>query len=522
MLVLAFNPGHDGAIAAIEDGKLLFSLEGEKDTNARHAPVTSTTFIQTIEMLDAIPDVVALSGWHKTGVVFPLLPEPNRQVAAGYHGSQAMSHHRINFLGKEVTFFTSSHERSHILQPIGMAPKDEVPLRAVLVWEGSVGRFYLLDERWEITKEIRVLDQPGGRYAFPFALADPSRPERGYQIRLDDAGKLMALAAYGDASAADSNIAETVERILTEWPPRKHTFRDSAVFDSGVTSEATKSAAALITKRLFEVYAAAAEEHLPRDIPLYISGGCGLNCDWNAMWRDHGQFTSVFVPPCTNDSGSAIGTAIDAITMLGGEPFIEWNVYAGLEFEWDEEPDPAKWERREMDNVALADAIATSRIVAWVQGRWEIGPRALGARSILAQPFDAAIKDRLNEIKEREDYRPIAPCCRLEDVGKLFNDSHPDPYMLYFRTVRADNLGAVTHVDGSARVQTVTKEENKPLHDLLTVFGVRHGAGVLCNTSLNFKGTGFINRMSDLCHYCETRGINDMVVGNVWFERVQE
>jgi hydroxymethyl cephem carbamoyltransferase len=521
MLVLALNPGHDGAVAAIQDGKLLFSVEGEKDTYARHAPVTSFTFTRILEMLDEIPDVLAVSGWHKTGPLY-FLPEAHRQLASGYHGSQSLFHGPIKLLGKEATFFTSSHERSHILGPIGMAPPDDVPLRAVLVWEGSIGCFYLINAKWEIEKEVRVLDQPGARYAFPFALADPHRADRGFPIDLDDAGKVMALAAFGDASGADANTVETVERMLEEWHFAKHKYQDSAAYNSGVTSEETKTLAALITKRLFEVYAAAAEEHLPRDIPLYISGGCGLNCDWNTMWRDHGQFTSVFVPPVTNDSGSAIGTGIDAITMLGGEPFIEWSVYAGLEFEWDTEPDPAKWRRRQLDAAALADALAGSRIVAWVQGKWEIGPRALGARSILAQPFDAAIKDRLNEIKQREDYRPIAPCCRLEDVGRLFNDSHPDPYMLYFRTVRVDNLHAVTHVDGSARVQTVTKDSNGPLHNLLTVFGERHGAGVLCNTSLNFKGTGFINRMSDLSHYCETTGIDDMVVGDAWFERVTD
>jgi hydroxymethyl cephem carbamoyltransferase len=524
MLVLSLHPGHDGAIAAIGDGKLLFSLEAEKDSHARHELINPTSFLLAVEQLDQVPDVVALTGsWRLPVWLRAMLPQRNLRLGAGYRGTEAIQHHPIELFGEQATFFTSSHERSHIFMAIGMAPRDEAPLRAVLVYEGLIGHFYLVDESWKILKEVKGLGGPGARYAFVYALADPSVPEQGALPGLDAAGKVMALAAYGDATTADADITDTVERILTIqpiWPAPKHEFRDSPVFNSGVTSDATKSAAALLTKRMFEVFAAAAEEHLPRDIPLYISGGCGLNCDWNTMWRDHGQFTSVFVPPVTNDSGSAIGTAIDAITVMGGEPFIDWNVYAGLGFEWDEEPDSARWRRRQLDNAALADALASSRIVAWVQGRWEIGPRALGARSILAQPFDPAIKDRLNEIKRREDYRPIAPCCRLEDVSKFFNDSHPDPYMLYFRTVRVDNLRAVTHVDGSARVQTVTDTENKPLHDLLTAFGERHGAGVLCNTSLNYKGAGFINRMSDLCHYSETTGIDDMVVGDVWFERV--
>ena len=107
-------------------------------------------------------------------------------------------------------------------------------------------------------------------------------------------------------------------------------------------------------------------------------------------------------------------------------------------------------------------------MVAWVQGRWEIGPRALGNRSLLAEASNASTRDRLNDIKQREAYRPIAPCCRLEDAGVVFNEDFEDPYMLYFRTVRPGAVPAVTHVDGSARVQTVTREGNAALYDLLT------------------------------------------------------
>jgi hydroxymethyl cephem carbamoyltransferase len=160
-------------------------------------------------------------------------------------------------------------------------------------------------------------------------------------------------------------------------------------------------------------------------------------------------------------------------------------------------------------------------VFAWVQGRWEIGPRALGNRSILAEPFQAATRERLNEIKRREGYRPIAPCCRVEDLELVFNEPFEDPYMLYFRTVRSDRFGAVTHVDGSARCQTVTETGNPPLHRLLSAFAEETGFGVLCNTSLNFKGRGFMNAMSDLTLYCEHRGLDSMVVGDAWFERIR-
>jgi hydroxymethyl cephem carbamoyltransferase len=118
----------------------------------------------------------------------------------------------------------------------------------------------------------------------------------------------------------------------------------------------------------------------------------------------------------------------------------------------------------------------------------------------------------------REDYRPIAPVCRIEEADRLYTGGgFDDPYMLYFRRARDTSLRAVTHVDGSARVQTVSNRSNPALHELLTAFGVRHGAGVLCNTSLNFRGHGFINRMTHLIEYCQIRGVSDMVVDGVWF-----
>jgi hydroxymethyl cephem carbamoyltransferase len=153
-----------------------------------------------------------------------------------------------------------------------------------------------------------------------------------------------------------------------------------------------------------EVFAEAARQHIPAGLPLYIGGGCGLNCEWNARWRDLGHFSSVFVPPCPNDAGSGIGTAIDALAELTGDPHIDWNVYSGLDFEIDTTPDAARWERVPVDDLEIAAAFDQGRVFAWVQGRWEIGPRALGNRSLLADARNPAMKDRLNDIKQREDY----------------------------------------------------------------------------------------------------------------------
>lgn len=513
MLIFALKPSHDGSIAVIRDRKLVYSVEAEKDSFRRFSSVNVQTILDMAEHVDQLPDVVALGGWNR-GVM-------RGSIGAGYHGIDALTQRSTRFFGKEVTFFSSSHERSHLMMALGMAPRGEHPLQTVLVWEGATGAFYLVNERFEVVKHIPVLTEPGSRFSFLFALADPTFPDQGAPPRLSDAGKLMALAAYADAQDADADITSAVDRLLkidTVYPAPKKEFRDSVLHNAGVESQETKAAAALLSRRIFECFSDVAREQLPSGTPLRISGGCGLNCDWNAAWADLGHFSSVFVPPCTNDSGSAIGTGIDALTAMTGDPFIDWHVYSGLDFVHDTQPSPDRWERVPLDHRALAGTVAQGHVVAWVQGRWEIGPRALGNRSLLAEPFQSETKDLLNAIKQREGYRPIAPCCRVEDVDKLFDRAFEDPHMLYFRRVRASSgIAAVTHVDGSARVQTVSRRDNQELHELLSAVADEQGAGVLCNTSLNFNGHGFINRMSDLVHYCETRGIPDMVVGNQWY-----
>jgi hydroxymethyl cephem carbamoyltransferase len=495
----------------------VLSLESEKDSYPRYSRITLATTLDIALQLDQLPDIIAVGGWHGEGALI------ERSIGAGYHGLAGPTREPIKFFGKDVELISSSHDRSHLMMALGMAPHGEHGEQAVLIWEGQTGEFVTVDRDLKITRRISVLSEPGGRYAALFALADPTFPDCGALPRLNDAGKLMALAGFGDPDCDDPALLDLVDRLLKAdsfYPVPKDSFRDSKVYNAGVEAEVTKDAAAMLSRRMFDLFAQAAMSSIPAGIPLRISGGCGLNCEWNVAWRELGHFSSVFVPPCTNDSGSAIGTAVDALATVTGDPYIEWDVYSGLDFVHDVIPNPARWSAMGRDDAELALALASNRVIAWVQGRWEIGPRALGNRSLLAAPFELGMRDTLNRIKKRESYRPIAPCCRTEDLSELFDGEFADPYMLYFRRVRSSRLAAVTHVDGSARVQTVSQETNSALHGLLSAFAVRTGAGVLCNTSLNFNGFGFINRMSDLIAFCEARGIHDIVVGDSWYRHV--
>jgi predicted NodU family carbamoyl transferase len=270
--------------------------------------------------------------------------------------------------------------------------------------------------------------------------------------------------------------------------------------------------AGIFSDKIFDIFYQFAKANMKKRMPLIIAGGSGLNCDWNTKWKESGLFHEVFVPPVANDSGSAIGTAIDAQFHYTGNPKIDWNVYSGLGFVSTGSFDMTPYDIYEADNEMIADMLANDLILAWVSGKYEIGPRALGNRSILAAPFRASTKTRLNEIKQREQFRPIAPVCLEEDAARWFGCDHASPYMLYTYSARTDALAAVTHVNKTARIQTVSSATNQSLYNLLIAFKARTGYGILCNTSLNFNGKGFINKIDDLSSYVVKHNLDGFVV----------
>ncbi len=528
MLILSFKPGHDGTIAAIEDGRLLFSFEAEKDSGHRYSPVTPELLITAAQHLDRIPDVIAMGGWFK-GVhdASDASDAGLWPTAAGYFDSrdENVVTKTGHFMGSEVKLFSSSHARSHIWSAFGMSGIPQGQPAYCLVWEGALGDFYEINAQGGVTHVGTALTYPGIRYQSVYGLADrkfsPSPNEPG---RLGDAGKLMAIAAYSDRSAPTKTEQAYIDYILSDtgyWHLLdKPSLGWTGLIDVGVESLAFKQFAGKFSDALFARFLRFARERLPKRLPLLIAGGCGLNCDWNTMWEETGLFEGVFVPPCANDSGSAIGTAIDAQRHYTGRTTISWDVYAGEDFVDDVQGAPHGFTSVSLDAGRVAADLAADKVIAWACGRVEIGPRALGNRSLLAAPFSADMTVRLNQIKRREGFRPIAPICLEEEGERLFDRNSPSPYMLHFARVRSDELKAVTHVDGSARMQTVNRGQNPAMYDLLTRFRNLTGVGVLCNTSLNFNGRGFINRTSDLADYVRTTDIDGFVANDRYYTKL--
>jgi predicted NodU family carbamoyl transferase len=386
-----------------------------------------------------------------------------------------------------------------------------------LLWEGVIGSFYEIDSELNITKLADVMPEPGHRYALLYGLADPTFDMSSAEYsRFSDAGKLMALASFSKRSNPSDEEEKIIAFLMQDCQHLKarecEKLRDCRYYNVGLDDPEFRNFAGIFSNRIFDRFYQFAKSEMKKGLPLLITGGCGLNCDWNTKWRETNLFSEIFVPPVANDSGSAIGTAIDAQFHFTGNPKIDWNVYSGLEFIANDDFDASLFDEYEASYATVADMLASDLIIGWVHGKYEIGPRALGNRSILASPFEGSTRIRLNEIKQREQFRPIAPVCLEEDAVKWFGCDRPSPFMLYTQLVSTDMLPAVTHVNGTARIQTVSSKTNRHLHELLMEFKKRTGYGVLCNTSLNFKSKGFINNIADLSAYTMEYKLDGFVI----------
>jgi carbamoyltransferase len=252
---------------------------------------------------------------------------------------------------------------------------------------------------------------------------------------------------------------------------------------------------------------------------LCFAGGVALNCVLNSVLRRSGLFKDVWVPPVAGDAGTALGAAL--ILEPDASRHQLFSSFLGPGFD-DAEVEhflrAARLPHRRLGDIAgeTAALLARQRIVAWVQGRMEFGPRSLGARSLLAAASDPAMRDRLNEVKGREQFRPVAPLVPEEVAADWFDLAGSSPFMTFVEPIRPDRLSripAAAHVDGTARLQTVAKEHNSLLHELLITFGRLTGAPVLINTSFNVRQEPIVCSLQDAITAFYTSPIDDLVIG---------
>lgn len=263
---------------------------------------------------------------------------------------------------------------------------------------------------------------------------------------------------------------------------------------------------------------------------LCMAGGVALNCVMNSAVMTQTPFSEVWVQPAAGDSGTALGAAlwVDAHQRkVTQREYCMQHAFLGPEYAPEEIEQFLKWSKvpyRRMHDVATetAEILADGKVIGWFQGRMEFGPRALGGRSILASPIPSDMQARLNEIKDREDFRPVAPVVMEEHADQWFVNARVSPFMLFVYDVvddKADRIPAVKHVDGTARIQTINRQQNSAYYDLLQAFHQRTGVPVLVNTSFNTRSEPIVCTPRDAIESFWTSPLDALVIGPFVLEK---
>ena len=263
---------------------------------------------------------------------------------------------------------------------------------------------------------------------------------------------------------------------------------------------------------------------------LVISGGVSLNSVMNGRIVRETSFKDVYVMPAAGDNGTAIGAAYYLYNGILKKPrnFVHTNPYLGTKYTNDEIETiikSAKLQPKYFDDICekAASLLSEGKIIGWFQGAMEIGPRALGSRSILANPAFPDMKDKINaEVKHREAYRPFAPSALVESYKDYFDLEVEAPFMLKVCKVHKDKqavIPAITHVDGSARLQTVDGKHHPLYYDVIKKLATKTGVPVVLNTSFNIQGEPIVESPKDALRCFYSTGLDALVIGNYLLEK---
>ena len=561
---------HDSAAALLIDGETICAVQEERLSRRKNDAAFPLAAIEWClersglepEQLDAVVFyekpmlkferilTMALRGFPRTWRSFP---RAMQNALGGKLWVKGIIASQLGVRGNRILF--SEHHRSHAAAAFFTSPSRRA---AILTADGvgewatlTVGRGEVSDSgsaRIDLLRELRFPHSLGMLYStftsylgFPvnegeykvMGLAAYGQPVyqdllRKIARRTPDGGVVLDLSWFDFHEEAKHSYSR---KLVAELGPARKPWEaiDLQSADGRRYADVAASVQLVLEDVLVDVARRLQQETGLED--LCLGGGVALNGVANARILRESGFRNVYVPSVPGDAGCALGAALHADRLHFGRPHraVPDHPY------WGPEVDPAELSRiaREdgLDTARLseaellrriADELARGRIVGWMQGPSELGPRALGNRSILAAPHDAAMRDRLNRsIKYREEFRPFAPAVPLEHADRYFDlppgGARLARYMSGVFPVRPEwreKLAAITHVDGTARVQTVERAMAPRFHALLEAYGARTGIPVLLNTSFNLAGEPIVNLAVEGYSTFRRSGIDLLVAGD--------
>lgn len=516
MVILGVSSGHDANICVVRDGKIILHVEKERLTMVRydtgsmeeHIPSLLATVGLSIEDIDVVASSIP---------VWSHVPRTGRVRGAEYNHEAGVGHGTIDLCGKRYPIVQIGHHLGHVAYSYFLSPFREAN---ILTLDGGGNFSHGLFCRG-VGNRIEVVDNLGEQTLGVLWCALSMR----LFGNLFAAGKVMGLSAYGESSIIDALDREwgytttrgnrSVRLPFPDWG----TIPDIPGIPKSLLAEYTSTEAAnaaasvqtLSTKvvmGLIDAYAGSESSD-----SLCLGGGVALNCVTNEVVRRSGRYRDVFVGPAVNDAGLSIGFALYLWHCVMGNERIE----PGNNHLSQQPPTPylgpvhTKQELRKAvsatevngyytrlipdwreANRVVAELIASGKIIGLWRGRSESGPRALGNRSIVADPRDRATRDRINaSIKFREGFRPLAPAVIAELATDFFDFSGNSPYMSFAPDANragVEAFAATVHVDGKARLQSVADDWARKFRHLLEEFKDITDVPGLVNTSLNTKG----------------------------------
>jgi len=435
-----------------------------------------------------------------------------------------LNHHECHAAS---TYFASGFNKSLIFTIDGSGEE-----KCTVEWLGSAGKLSIINSH-DLPNSL------GGFYStFTEFLGFKSDSEEG---------KLMGLAPYGEFDKELQNKLSKVlifdEKLCEYSINPEYRFYSERSFNSKFTdllvkkfglprtpiSEISKyhqNLAYNVQWRLEHVVSKIIQKRLKefKVGNVCLAGGVAMNCKMNGVISDLPEVKKLFVQPASSDNGTALGAALISSSMYNPNPAIKFrNAYWGREYSNVEVEAAIKEAKlKYKKNVDIFEetlqALMSGKIIAWFQGRSEIGARSLGNRSILANPLIQNMKDKLNlEVKHRESWRPFCPSFTEESFPKYFGHNKPSEFMIIAYNIKSefiDKLPSAVHIDGSVRPQSVSRSSNPRFHKLLESFGKKSGHPVLINTSFNIQGEPIVETPRDALRCFGGTGIDMLVIND--------
>lgn len=481
---------------------------------------------------------------HKNVGMFMYFSADCWEYVMGFLRDYIVKHYGIEEYDTVIVDYCNSEERKYFPAKNYIGPFHhqthaygslyQSPHRKALIFSfdggGNDGVFnvYLGEKKKDLTLLEQIPTDLGFAYmCFGDRLEEIKRESMWYG-NLVYPGKLMGLCAYGNVNEEWLPHFKDFYFASPEGPTYESLFIELGkkagidFYPDRIGGQLGRDIAATSQKAFEETFLFYATRWLEKypNLPVHMTGGCALNIILNTRLVQEFD-REVFVTPNPSDCGLTVGMLCQHLKpkkpvdiTYAGIPVLDPDLLPSL---------VEKHASKLVDMNQVAHDLNAGKIVGVVRGRAEHGPRALGNRSILCNPKIPDMKDILNEkVKHREPYRPFAPVVRLEDINTYFEWEEESRWMTFCPKVREEYkeiLAAIVHADGTARVQTVTKEQNAWLYDLLTEFAEISGVGVLLNTSFNVKGNPILSSYTDAMDVYKNEQLDRLILGDFYFDK---